>query len=226
MREQAITLAGNNSASLLDGTTTQALLLLHPQPTTEERPGGHYWRWTEPPGPGRRRGLSLWPQLAEFLVALRALCPYGQVGDRLWVREPWRVDKVHDARKPADLVAGDPVWYEVDGPPAGVGRYRHAAHLPRWASRVVLELLEVRVIRAWDIEEADACALGIQAVWAGSGLLRKWRGYSDSVGGLHVTAKAAYRSFWLTVRGASWHGNPWVWLVKFKQVPEGSVPDG
>jgi hypothetical protein len=79
----------------------------------------------------------------------------------------------------------------------------------------VLEITSVSVQRAWDMTDADALASGIKRIP---------RGYTDGVGGLHVTAKAAYRSFWLTTRGTDWHSNPWVWVITCKQAEEPTQP--
>lgn len=92
-------------------------------------------------------------------------CPYGRVGDRLWVRETWRY---------GDLGHGACVEYRAGGPALGILRddlnppyrgpetkWRPSIHMPRWASRILLEIIDVRVERLSDISEADAIAEGL-----------------------------------------------------------------
>ncbi|MBK8200408.1 MAG: hypothetical protein IPK75_18830 [Acidobacteria bacterium] len=75
-------------------------------------------------------------------------CPYGKPGDRLWVREAWRAPSLFDHLPPRDI------------PPATYSRYRHARFMPRWASRIDLEVTEVRAQRLQEISEEDAIAEG------------------------------------------------------------------
>jgi len=179
---------------------------------------------------GAPASLSSWPEL----------CPYGQPGDRLWVREAWRtldyLDE-HSGARVAELCldAGyrrplAPIEYIVDGermnwehtstPPhrgqPEPGRYRHARFMPRWASRLTLEVTSVRVERLQDISEADAIA---------EGLLRDrdgWRGAPDLP--WFASPVAAYRSLWESINGAdSWNANPWVWVVEFKRLEQSHV---
>lgn len=208
MKAEEINLFGERADALWNGSTRQLRFALSPQPTHYPRKG---WEWTAPRYiEGKRPGLALWPELAPFLEALAPLCPYGQPGDRLWVKEAWRTVSGYDALKPGELQRDLPnmlIDYVAAGEGFCAGRYRHAPCMPRWASRLVLEITSVSVQRAWDMSEADALASGIKRIP---------RGYSDGVGGLHVMAKSAYRSFWLAVRGTDWHSNPWVWVVTCK----------
>lgn len=117
----------------------------------------------------------------------RITCPYGEPGDRLWVRETWHVGKPHDKTAPADILApllaegrGITVLYTAGGwqsvGPAGreepiypddqplpdwAGKGRPSIHMPRWACRILLEITAVRVERLQDISEVQARAEGI-----------------------------------------------------------------
>jgi hypothetical protein len=209
LKKEAVGLFGEYASALYEGKISQLRFALTPQPESKLEDQQEYWSWTEPRWRnGHRKGLSYWPKLAEFLKELQALCPYGQPGDVLWVKEAWRTLSGYNALKPSELPTDVLIHYEVEGESIVAGRYRHAPCMPRWASRLVLEIIAVRVERAWDMTEADALACGIQRIL---------RGFCDGVGGLHVTAKAACRSFFLTTQGAIWHSNPWVWVVGFKQ---------
>ena len=119
-------------------------------------------------------------------------CPYGQPGDRLWVRETWAQHGVSAVYR-AD--SGDR--------PAGAGMWRPSIHMPRWASRITLEVTGVKVERLQGISEADAIAEGIPQ--------------SDvSPPDMGVFA---YRQLWESINGpGSWDANPWVWCVSFKRV--------
>lgn len=97
-------------------------------------------------------------------------------------------------------------------PDAWVTRWRPSIHMPRWACRIQLEIVSVRVERLQDINEADALAEGIPyrqaADWMGRGGARRDFGPKD-----------AYRTLWEQINGAgSWDANPWVWVVEFKRV--------
>ena len=155
-------------------------------------------------------------------------CPYGQTGDRLWVREAhafsvrdpegydwhddpenWDVIYRADERQPAGG------WRDSEGnaiqPP-----WRPSIHLPRWASRITLEVTAVRVERLQDISEADAIAEGCTQNHNGY----FWGG-PHAVSGLKqmATAKQAYSDLWKSINGpGSWDANPWVWVVEFKRL--------
>lgn len=114
-------------------------------------------------------------------------CPYGMRGDLLWVREPWRVGKPHDHKRPSEILgplvkrgkgvtvlyeAGgwrsvgpadrvEPIYLDDEPMPKWAGKYRHARFMPRWASRLTLRITEIRVERLQEISEPDALAEGV-----------------------------------------------------------------
>lgn len=171
-------------------------------------------------------------------------CPYGQPGDRLWVRETWHVGKPHDKTAPADILApllaegrGITVLYTAGGwqsvGPAGreepiypddqplpdwAGKGRPSIHMPRWASRILLEVTAVRVERLQDISEDQAEAEGTQ------GCVPYCQSPYDSDGApacdcMNLTYKESFQALWSSINGAaSWDANPWVWVVEFKRV--------
>lgn len=159
-------------------------------------------------------------------------CPYGQVGDRLWVRETWQgplideelEEEFHQSpdyfKKPEFCAyrATDTLdAINADGEALG---WRPSIHMPRWASRILLEITGVRVERLHEISEADAQAEGVERVVAGVG----WRRYcdpdSEEVGVPPCgDARRSFRSLWKLINGdESWNANPWVWVVEFKRV--------
>ena len=147
------------------------------------------------------------------LAALATRCPYGQAGDQLWVREAFSGPRCMDASDGCKAVPpskwGDcsRIWYWADGNPTEGDwtRPRPSIHMPRWASRILLEITAVRVERLQDISETDAEAEGIQEI-VDAGV--------DHDG----TPRDAYRALWEQINGAdSWSANPWVWVVEFKR---------
>lgn len=123
--------------------------------------------------------------------------PYGQPGDRLWVRETHcQVVPRYGSSDPSAL-------YRADLDPGQqylcVDRWTPAIHMPRNACRITLEVTGVRVERLRDISETDALAEGID---------------QDT-----CAPVAVYRDLWESINGyASWDLNPWVWAVEFKKV--------
>ncbi|MBB5741072.1 hypothetical protein [Brevundimonas aurantiaca] len=145
------------------------------------------------------------------------LCPYSAPGDRLWVREMHAIvprtayamsEGVQQTLKPGD--DHDAAVYAAAWERSRPGRWRPSIHMPRWASRLTLEITEVRVERLQDISEADAMAEGASpcanGVW--------FDGKPEFAG---CDARGAYYSLWEHINGAgSWDANPWVWAVSFR----------
>ncbi len=145
-------------------------------------------------------------------------CPHGQPGDRLWVREShWffqdEADPVTGYTPPVLTV--DDVEYRADGESTR-HRWRPSIHMPRWASRITLEITGVRVERLNAISEDDTRAEGI----TDGGCLNC--GNSElSCGCLNPRpdARDAFVSLWSSINGReSWDANPWVWVVEFKRL--------
>ena len=161
-------------------------------------------------------------------------CPYGAPGDRLWVREAWAAGKCADGFKPSMLHPGTwlvdngGLWFPADNarprnPISPRGKTRPGMFMPRWASRILLEITSVRVERIQDISEADAQAEGIVSRRIGTGDART--GCRDAFGLAcddSVWASStiqAYGALWESINGPdSWSANPWVWVVEFKIV--------
>lgn len=151
----------------------------------------------------------------------RITCPYGEPGDRLWVREAWAADAQVDAIAPRDLSQGEPIWCPADFSVRQTGcsmiskgRGRPSIHMPRWASRILLEITAVRVERLQDISEEQALAEGVR----GEPCDHARQACSD-IGCWGDTAKGAFGFLWEQLNGAgAWQANPWVWVVEFKRV--------
>lgn len=159
-----------------------------------------------------------------------ASCPYGQPGDRLWVRETWIPGYYHDpdgeggpmvsiiyaadngeamVKAPSYELAED--WscrYSEDGDPPPARR--SPVSMPRWASRLTMEITDVRVQRLQDISEEDCWSEGIEEV----------RYAGDEHGNLRGSVLEDFRALWDSIAkpGAKWDDNPWVWAISFKRV--------
>lgn len=123
------------------------------------------------------------------------LCPYGQIGDQLWVRETF----FHIP----DFHGEDCTWYRADAPNLFAGSWKPSIFMRRAYSRIKLEITGVRVERLNDCSEADAVAEGIQPIFQEIGV---------------VSAKDQYIGLWESINGdGSWAKNPWVWVIEFKR---------
>ncbi|HEB5127332.1 TPA: hypothetical protein R0E88_003145 [Klebsiella pneumoniae] len=176
-------------------------------------------------------------------------CPFGAVGDRIWVRETWGVvshafsddglmiDWVPD--RPATAINempfgngyysghaiyaadGDFTWGDDDGYEDGRSCWKPSIHMPRAASRILLEITNVRVERLNAISEEDATAEGVPP--AGS-LLPDYPGTFLTPKGDFATAKVAFQRLWESIYGEeSWKANAWVWVISFKRVEGGAA---
>ncbi|PIB51813.1 hypothetical protein AOA57_02930 [Pseudomonas sp. 2588-5] len=151
-----------------------------------------------------------------------APCPYGKPGDRLWVREAWQADAQVDSVAPRELSHGEPLRYPADWDFRQTGcamikpgRIRPSIHMPRWVSRILLEITDVRVERLQDLNEEQAKAEGVQLYSDHAELGDWWH-----VGGIETYSADPRKSFellWSSV-GGDWEANPWVWVVEFKRV--------
>ncbi|MGC4059389.1 MAG: hypothetical protein QM749_00420 [Aquabacterium sp.] len=176
-------------------------------------------------------------------------CPYGQVGDRLWVRETWGIGSRPDPwggfegieyradqalLEPDDLL---PCYKATTPDDVCLGDYssgwKPSIHMPRWASRITLEITGVRVERLQSISDEDCIAEGIELSHIDSRSRKQWRMYphTDGMPGpdgelvrycgspYNSSPRESFKSLWLSINGpGSWDPNPWVWVVEFKRL--------
>jgi hypothetical protein len=153
-------------------------------------------------------------------------CPYGIPGDRLWVRETWALSSDCGLNTPDAY--GTPVHrasfpYTIgERHDAGLlrepARWKPPIYMPRWASRILLEITDIGVERVQDISEEDAIAEGMQ--FHNGGEIHH-SGYRHDInhGFVYSTAREAMSVLWDSIHGpGSWDKNPWVWVVKFKVI--------
>ena len=139
-------------------------------------------------------------------------CPFGEPGDRLWVRETWgpragfyEIEICETRTRELDV---QPCLYRAtdEHPTDSPGTdWRASIHMPRWASRILLEVTAVRVERIQDITEEDAKAEGVERM--------AWLTCMSYRTGLAEGWSEIYES-----KGYGWDANPWVWVVEFKVV--------
>lgn len=203
MKERGMIFNAEMVNAILSGRKTQTRRPIKWKQTrfTEiaERDDGSLWPWAE----DCERGGDIW-----------FACPYGEIGDRIWVRETFRVHS--RATDVATLVYRASVrnsWTEqthrvpiaVCGKPATPEKWTPSIHMPRWASRILLEITDVRVERLRDLSEEDAKSEGITP--PAGGVLPGWE------------YRINFRDLWMDIYGTdSWEANPWVWVIEFKRV--------
>lgn len=209
VKERPILFSAPMVRALLDGSKTQTRRVVKPVIHCPEwghavgRVGGA-WRYGSPAALGLRERGDHWSVVLEGDVLQRMCtqeaygwgagsgCPYGQPGDRLWVRETWAPLTIGHA------YCADPVWNSSPS-----GRWHPSIHMPRAASRIDLEITGVRVERLQNISEADAKAEGCPGL-APMGF---------------CLSRIEYRELWEAINGpGSWAANPWVWVVEFRKV--------
>jgi hypothetical protein len=213
MRERPIVFNGEMVRAILDGRKTQTRRVIKPQPESVTRGwlyGGLYFADDS--------------QMQNYLfhnVYGENGTPYGSAytdgtGDRLWVRETFALDKSYDDLSPSEVRNGDwGIWWKADHSSlrpinAKPGKWRSPIYMPRWASRITLEIVGVRVERVQDINDMDALAEGVQQV-----------GSIDKTGLTTGETVNAFRNHWDSInakRGYGWDANPWVWVVEFRKV--------
>ena len=182
MNERPIIFSGPMVRAILAGTKTQTRRVVKPQPMPYARPN------------------------EQAMVYGCKQCPY-EVGSFLWVRETWAVDgeTVEQARREHEDVyvsnTHGPYYRATEVAPDTL-RWRSPIHMPRWASRITLEVTDVLIEHVQDIIEKDAKAEGVSLV---SGHPRhNFRLLWDS-----INAKS----------GCGWNENPWVWAISFRMRP-------
>jgi hypothetical protein len=216
--------------AILNGQKTQTRRVVKPQPNQEFVGPSMHWRYL---GDGERMVARDWKPIVR--------CPYGKPGDRLWVRETHQFVEAYDG--PGVCYRADDqiracVYAEDDWEclrtPVGVGKVLHdfgdhpwrpSIFMPRWASRLTLEITGVRVERLRDISPEDCLAEGI--VYEGfdqadpTHPVARRMGPEQLVAFRNAALRDQYRILWDSLNGAGlhpWSFNPWVWVVEFRKV--------
>ena len=209
MKDRPILFSAPMVRAILAGRKTVTRRVMKPHPNHVERRDGEWldvWE-QEISGEGARS--------VEYEARERVIrCPYGVPGDRLWVRETW------------GYFGGDEYLYQhsraavgyradhLDHLPIPGGRWRPSIHMPRWASRLTLDVVSVRVERVQEIRCHDIRAEGVACP------------EHDFPGGFCVSEcrslRRAFADLWDSInaaRGFGWDANPWVFRVEFRRLP-------
>jgi hypothetical protein len=197
MKERPILFKGAMVRAILAGTKTQTRRIVKPQPLWVADPSVPFITPDADP---------------EGIIH----CPYGAVGDRLWVREACcatedaaGLDGVQYAadcafRPIENTVAASHQWLKLYAIYNSRGATCPSIFMPRWASRITLEITGVRAERLNDISEEDAIAEGVDTT-------------CDELG--RFVPSVSYRNLWESINGpGSWAANPWVWVVEFRRI--------
>lgn len=145
--------------------------------------------------------------------------PYGQPGDTLWVRETW-MPETEDG-----ILTGGTIWKATDKPEQDGDtplRWSPSIHMPRWAARILLDVVDVRVERVQDITIEGARAEGIPETWGD--VVGLWGENALQERAMHMwdnaTSVENFAWLWDKIngkRGFGWTANPWVWKITFKK---------
>jgi hypothetical protein len=200
VKERPILFSGPMIRALLDGRKTQTRRVLKQR--------------------NRKDGCRIVPELLQQM-GVGASCPYGQVGDRLWVRETfWVYPGIISDRL---LREGADTWpeyfYDADCDRDWCIEHgwvrKPSIFMPREACRFMLDITDVRVERLWDITESDAISEGVQPIDNPD------YDEDDPCDDEPESYVAAFRELWdelNQVRGYGWDANPWVWVIEFKRI--------
>lgn len=225
MKERPILFSAPMVSAILEGRKTQTRRVINPQPKGKTLQSNLDGKWLSK----KFNGLLL-PKIEDLPIH----CPYGKIGDRLWVRETWstvnlygEIALAYKADGEVTRVVENESFQDEDGLinyddprlekysfaawaddllEGKEGNWKPSIHMPRWVSRILLEITNVHVEQLQDISESDCLKEGV-----GSPILRDCK-------------KPKFMQLWESINGAdSWTVNPWVWVVEFKIIQGGEA---
>ncbi len=247
--------SGEMVRAILDGRKTQTRLIVKPVGHDEgfvivERDDKTLWPWRSDDGE------SMFTTIGGLTHEIPMSCPYGHPGERLWVKENFFIGEDLGEGWEPWMLQGDRFRYYCFGGDEGydvpleylVPRRTRETHnnegtaehwrgfgpisslfMPRWASRILLEITDVRVERLQDITSDDAVSEGLKGITKDGCLVKYGLPDTDGFPGTDdfgwpwkawcVNPVDAYRRLWEQINGAgSWEENPWVWCISFKKI--------
>lgn len=258
MKERPILFSGPMVRAILDGRKTQTRRVVKPSPGLQSRwasvgllakcpscylcfVDGEMGAQFQHPHAGTTQHYG---EVAKDSPMGWFRCPYGAPGDRLWVRETWQTSSAADSKSPRRMAIDSigsteliPLRYTAGGFRARFdtrdmlwGKSRPSIHMPRWASRINLEITGLRVERLREISEADAVAEGVDAVsmadFPRQATMSRRADFAqlwDSINGKPRKSSMSPKKRAATVAATektkplySWASNPWVWVIEFK----------
>ena len=161
------------------------------------------------PQPELDDGVLYWENSFFNPMCFTGLCPLGKIGDKLWVKEAWTRDGCGNSRYKTDHEAGF-IWK----PPS---------RMPRWASRITLEMTDIRVEGVQDISEEDAKAEGCEGIICNHEAIDDCGGVMACTDCMNTgwleSPKYQFMKLWNSIYGKdAWKRNDWVWCLTFKKV--------
>lgn len=228
MKETGIIMSGSQIPAILGGRMTQTRRVVEPQPYLRDTTNIHrepikFWAWL------KGNEYETWPEHMKRQDLVEH-CPYGQAGDRLWVRETCKIGGTYGKKLEKVSVlyrADDCLKYEILHYQSGLllasdKGWRPSIHMPKWACRLWLEITEARVEQINQISEEDAIAEGMSCEYVLNHVLPHYES-----GERYISANyypEVFRQFWNSLnakRGYGWDMNPWVWVLSFKRGEKG-----
>lgn len=195
MNERPILFNGEMVRAILDGRKTMTRRVLKPQPDKS----------------------IMFPVVGQYF---QKPCPFGVPGDRLWVRETWRPDTAWSGSSNGCIIE-----YRADGEkkefekclsvPVSNQKWLPSIHMPRWASRITLEITNIRVERLQEITEGDAYREGCSMDrFTPDDYKNPWCDVTQPI------AINNFSSLWNSINGKKhpWESKPWVWVIEFKKM--------
>lgn len=216
MKERPILFSGPMVKAILEGRKTQTRRIINPQPTFKET-SGFNWK-------GASYGIN-----SDYAGTVRNFaecintCPHGRKGDRLWVRETFRLFDPDECGC-SDFPCPCPPWgtpiYKASNDCMDGEKWKPSIHMPRSASRILLEITKISVERLNSISRTDAAKEGLHQLPAtGRYVINKDDQY---FGGASSNPVEVFSWLWEDIAGnGSWAKNPWVWVVEFKVIQGG-----
>jgi hypothetical protein len=209
IKERPILFSAPMVRAILSGHKTVTRRVMKVQPVLN----GYFW---ESYGAGWGTGITSVPVMPGH--SLSSNCPYGRIGDRLWVREAWQADAQVNAIAPRELSHGEPIQYPADGESRQTGcsmitpgKTRPSIHMPRWVSRILLEITAIRVERLQEISLAQVQREGCE--------VRQFWLFGANQEEAQKIGASVFGGLWSSINGAeSWNSNPWVWVVEFRSI--------
>jgi len=204
MKEHPILFSGEMVKAILEGRKTQTRRIVKPQPDEN----GITFMKNSPVLDWDQIYKEEWKPFQYDTwegESKSVFCPYGKAGDQLWVRETFGKDFFGK------------IYYKADDlfvPVGAKAKWKPSIFMPRNASRIQLEIVNIRVERLDNISEEDAKAEGIE------GIDGKYLDYSNTKSKQYcLSAFSSYEELWIKINGKeSWEKNPWVWKIEFKRI--------
>ena len=217
MKERPILFNGEMVRAILDGRKTQTRRIMKDTGSTDARWNGSRWEI--------HKGYPI--------GHIEIPCPYGEVGDRLWVRETftyvtdpfaispcvaYRADEEIKCFVDPELIKNGTTVYNFNKP--DMWKWRPSIHMPKWSSRITLEITDVRCEHLQDISEDDAIAEGCageECLDCDALILY----HLNDIFHYNYSPQEEFIELWDSInkkRGYGWDKNPWVWVIKFHRI--------